>query len=222
MLSAELHDVKRDILHLCVLVQAQMHKAKETLLKFDKDLGYEVVMNEQKIELWNKRIRRDCENMLSLFKPSPTDLRFVLASFKIVHCLGRCSDFASWVSLYISETENSFDKTLLNSCNMVQMFEEIDAMMYAVHQSIDRNDSSFLKIVFEKDEMIGRYRLMAMDAISNYIHRNPEQSQRGLYLFSMVMKLERVGDQLKSMASEVIFYREATEHDQRRKNTSVS
>jgi phosphate uptake regulator len=220
MLSAELEGVKKDILHLCVLVQAQMHKAKETLLKFDKDLGYEVVMNEQKIEQWNRRIKQDCESMLSLFRPSPTDLRFVLASFKIIHCLGRCADFASWVSLYISETENSFDKTLLNSCNMVQMFEEIDAMMYSVHQAIDKDDSTFLQAVFEKDEMIGKYRLMAMDAIGKYIRANPVQSQRGLYLFSVVMKLERVGDQLKSMASEVIFYHEATEHSSQRKNTS--
>ncbi len=221
MLSAELEEVKKDILHLCILVQAQMHKAKETLLKFDKDLGYEVVMNEQKIEQWNRRIKQDCESMLSLFRPSSADLRFVLASFKIIHCLGRCSDFASWVSLYISETENSFDKALLNSCNMIQMFEEIDAMMYAVHQAIDKNDSSFLQTVFEKDEMIGRYRLMAMDAIGRYIRNNPVQSQRGLYLFSVVMKLERVGDQLKSMAGEVIFYHEATEQSSKRKNTSI-
>jgi len=222
MLSAELQLVKKDIFHLCVLVQAQMHKAKETLLKFDKDLGYDVVMNEQKIEKWNHRIKQDCESMLSLFRPSAADLRFVLASFKIIHCLGRCADFASWVSLYISETESSFDKALLNSCNMVQMFEEIDAMMYAVHQAIDKDDSSFLKAVFEKDEMIGRYRLMAMDAIGKYIQSNPEQSQRGLYLFSVVMKLERVGDQLKSMANEVIFYHEATIHNHGKSNTSIS
>jgi len=195
-----------------------MHKAKETLLKFDKDLGYEVVMNEQKIEKWNRRIKQDCESMLSLFRPSPKDLRFVLAGFKMIHCLSRCADFAAWVSLYISETESSFDKALLNSCNMVQMFEEIDAMMYAVLQSIDKDDSSFLKVVFEKDEQIGRYRIMAMDAIGKYIRNNPEQSQGGLYLFSVVMKLERVGDQLKSMANEVIFYHEAADHSQERRN----
>jgi len=212
MLSAELSDVRKDILHLCVLVQAQMHKAKETLLKFDKDLGYEVIMSEQKIESWNHRIKRDCESMLSLFKPTAKDLRFVLAAFRIVHSLGRCADFAGWVAIYISETENSFEKALLNSCNMVQMFEEIDAMMYAVHQSIDKEDSRLLQPVFEKDEMIGRYRIMAMDAISQHIQKHPEQSQRCLYLFSVVMKLERVGDQLKNMAQEVIFYSEAPEH----------
>jgi phosphate transport system protein len=212
MVSPELKAVKKDILHLCVLVQAQMHKAKESLLRFDKDLGYEVVMSEQKIEQWNQRIKRDCETMLSIFRPSPSDVRFILAAFRIVRSLGRCADFAGWVSLYISETEHSFDKELLCHCNMVQMFQEIDAMMYAVHQSIDKEDVSLLKTVFEKDQAIGRYRLMAMDAIAEYIRKHPEQSHRGLYLFSVVIKLERVGDQLKNMAGEVMFYSEAAEH----------
>src|SRR5271166_4801697 len=113
MLSAELQGLKKDLLHFCVLVQAQMHKAKESLLKFDKDLGYEVVVTEQKIEACNKKIKNDCETLLSVFKPQSADLRFVLASFRIIRSLSRCADFAGWVSLYISETEHSFDKVLL-------------------------------------------------------------------------------------------------------------
>lgn len=221
MLSKEVQDLKKDLLHFCVLVQAQMHKAKESLLKFDKDLGYEVVITEQKIEAWTKRIRNESETLLSVFHPQAADLRFVLAAFRIIRSLSRCADFAGWVSLYISETENSFDKNLLNSCNMVQMFEEIDAMMYAVHQAIDKDDSSYLDIVFEKDQIIGKYRLMAMDAIAKYITTNPEQSQRGLYLFSVVMKLERVGDHMKHIAIEIMFYRDSVEHVRHRKNTSV-
>ena len=222
MLTTELKVVKKDLLKMCILVQAQMHKAKQTLLKFDKDLAYEVVMNEQRIDSWHLKITRDCETILALFKPTAIDLRFVIATFKIVGCIERCADFAEWVSLYISEIENSFDKGLLNSCNLVEMFEEIDALMYAVYKAIDKDDTSFLDTVFEKDTMIGKYRLMAMDAISNYIRNNPDQAQRGLYLFSVVMKLERVGDQLKNAAQEVIFYREAVIHKGARTNTSVS
>jgi len=222
MLSAELKSVKKDLLKMCILVQAQMHKAKQTLLKFDKDLAYEVVMNEQRIDSWHLKITRECETILALFKPTALDLRFSIATFKIVGSIERCADFAEWVSLYISELESSFDKNLLNSCNLVEMFEEIDCMMYAVYQAIEKDDTSFLDTVFEKDAIIGKYRIMAMDAIGQYIRNNPEQSQRGLYLFSVVMKLERVGDQLKSAAQEVIFYHEAELPKVSKKNSTVS
>lgn len=219
MLSAELNDVKKNILRMCILVQAQMHKAKETLLGFDKDLAYEVVISEQRIDSMHLKIMQDCENMLSLFKPAAMDFRFLLACLKIVGSLERCGDFAEWISLYIAEVESSFDKSLLRSCNMVEMFDEIDAMMYAAYQAIEKDDSSVLHVVFEKDTAIGRYRLMAMDAIADFIRNNPEQSQRGLYLFSVVMKLERVGDQLKNIAHEIVFYREAAQHKHGHKNT---
>jgi phosphate transport system protein len=207
---------------MCVLVQAQMHKAKETLLKFDKDLAYEVVMNEQKIDAFHLKITRDCESILSIFKPSAHELRFVLAALKIVGCIERCGDFAEWIALYISEIESSFDKPLLKKCQMFEMFEEIDAMMYAVHQALDKKDSTSLKTVFEKDEILGRCRMKAMDSIAQYIQQNPEQAQRGLYLFAVVMKLERVGDQLKNVAHEIIFCLEASEHKHVRKRSEAS
>lgn len=221
MHSAEFNDLKKDLLRMSILVQAQMHKAKETLLKFDKDLAYEVVMNEQKIDAFHLKITRDCESLLSIFKPSALDLRFVLATFKIVGCIERCGDFAEWIALYISEIESSFDKSLLKKCQMFEMFEEIDAMMYAVYQAFDKQDCSFLKIVFEKDEILGRCRLKAMDMIGQYIKQNPDQAERALYLFAVVMKLERVGDQLKNVAHEIIFYLEAAEHKHVRKGSEA-
>ena len=110
---------------------------------------------------------------------------------------------------------------MLKKCQMFEMFEEIDAMMYAVYQAFDKKDSSYLKIVFEKDEILGRCRLKAMDMIGQYIRQNPDQSERGLYLFAVVMKLERVGDQLKNVAHEIIFYLEAVEHKHVRKRATT-
>ena len=221
MHAVELTDLKKELLRMCILVQAQMHKAKDTLLKFDKDLAYEVVLNEQKIDKYHLKITRDCESVLSIFKPTALELRFVLAAFKIVGSIERCGDFAEWIALYISEIENSFDKALLKKCQMFEMFEEIDAMMYAVYQALDKKDSSYLKVVFEKDEILGHCRLKAMDMIGQYIRQNPDQAERGLYLFAVVMKLERVGDQLKNVAHEIIFYLEAAEHKHERKRTTT-
>jgi len=87
--------------------------------------------------------------------------------------------------------------------------------------AFDTGDSTSLKTVFEKDELLGQHRLKAMDAISEYIKRSPQNAQNGLYLFSIVMKLERMGDQMKNIAKEIIFYQEATLNKGARKNTSV-
>lgn len=204
-----------------VLVHAQMHKAKETLLKFDKDLAYEVMINEKRIDSYELKISRDCESILALFKPTASDLRLVLASFKIIGNLERCGDYAEWISRYISEIEHSFDGKLLTDCHVFEIFEDLDAMMYAVQQAMDGDDSTCLQTVFSNDEALGLHRLKAIDAISEYIKNNPQDSKTGLYLFSIIMKLERMGDQMKNIAKEIIFYLEATLDKRSRKNTSV-
>jgi len=202
-------------------VHAQLHKAKETLLKFDKDLAYEVMLNEKRIDSYEIKILRDCESILALFKPAAADLRLVMASFKIAGNLERCGDYAEWISRYISEIEHSFDGKLLAECRVFEIFEDLDAMMFALQQAMDSDDSAPLQTVFKKDEVLGRHRLKAIDAISEYIKNNPQDSRTGLYLFSIIMKLERMGDQMKNVAREIIFYLEATLNKETRKNTSV-
>ena len=221
MLSTELHDLKKDVLRMGVLVHAQMHKAKETLLKFDKDLAYEVMINEKRIDSYELKISRDCESILALFKPGAADLRFVLASYKIVGNLERCGDYAEWISRYISEIESSFKPSLLKSCHIFEIFEDLDIMISAVQQAFESNDSTSLQKVFMKDESLGSLRLKAIDTISDYMEKNPADTRIGLYLFSIIMKLERMGDQLKNVAKEIIFYLEATLDKRVRKNTSV-
>ncbi|NCA21322.1 MAG: phosphate transport system regulatory protein PhoU, partial [Crocinitomicaceae bacterium] len=45
--------------------------------------------------------------------------------------------------------------------------------------------------------------------IADYILNHPESIEAALYLLSIIRKLERVGDQAKNMAEEIIFYIEA-------------
>jgi phosphate transport system protein len=221
MLSTELSDLKKDVLRMGVLVQAQMHKAKETLLKFDKDLAYEVMVSEKRIDSFELKISRDCESILALFKPTAANLRLVLACYKMIGNFERCGDYAEWISRYISEIESSFEPELVKSCNISEIFEDLDAMISAVQQAFDGNDSTLLNIVFIRDEVLGNHRLKAIDAINEYIKNNPSKVQNGLYMFSIIMKLERMGDQMKNIAKEIIFYLEATLDKHGRKNTSV-
>jgi len=204
-----------------VLVQSQMHKAKETLLKFDKDLADEVMINEKRIDSYELKISRDCESILALFKPGAADLRFVLACYKIIGNLERCGDYAEWISRYISEIESSFDPALLKSCHIFEIFEDLDAMMGSVQQAFDNGECTSLQRVFEKDEILGNRRLKAIDTISAYISHNKGDARTGLYLFSIIMKLERMGDQMKNIAKEIIFYLEATLDKRMRKNSSM-
>ena len=82
-LNIELQDLRSNILEMFELVQTQLTKSKESFLQLDKDLAREVVVNEKRVNGFELKIDRDCENIIALFNPVAIDLRFVLACMKI-------------------------------------------------------------------------------------------------------------------------------------------
>jgi phosphate transport system protein len=59
------------------------------------------------------------------------------------------------------------------------------------------------------DDILDEINVQANPAVAEFIKANPERINQSLYLLSAIRKLERVGDQCKNIAEEIIFYVEA-------------
>ncbi len=65
------------------------------------------------------------------------------------------------------------------------------------------------RTIFSRDDVLDEINKRADDHISKYITANPNSIHEALYILSIIRKLERVGDQSKNIAEEIIFYVEA-------------
>ena len=108
-LDNELQQLKTETIKMWMLVNLQLTKAKEALLKFDKDLAREVILGERRVNAWELKIDRDCENIFALFNPVAVDLRFVLSALKINNNLERIGDIAEGIAKKITYFELSVD-----------------------------------------------------------------------------------------------------------------
>ena len=63
--------------------------------------------------------------------------------------------------------------------------------------------------MFQKDDLLDEINKNGASVIAAYIKKNPDKTEEALYILSTIRKLERVGDQAKNMAEEIIFYSEA-------------
>ncbi|MBL8103852.1 MAG: phosphate transport system regulatory protein PhoU, partial [Anaerolineales bacterium] len=93
-LDTELKALKEDMHEMFRLVLSQLEKSKTALISLDKDLAREVIVNEKRVNSFELKLDRDCENIIALFNPVAVDLRFVLASLKINSNLERIGDIA--------------------------------------------------------------------------------------------------------------------------------
>ena len=208
-LNAEIHRLKEELIEMHRHVRMQVSKCRTATFQFDTDLAREVIANEKYINALELKIDRDCENMLALFNPVAVDLRFILASLKINSNLERTSDNAEGIARYILDLEVPFNPELLQLFEIELLFETALSMIDDATNAFIHEDTALARKVFQKDDILdGINRRAAQSALRLIKEQHPDHLHF-LNLLSIVRKTERIGDQTKNVAEEIIFYIEA-------------
>lgn len=208
-IQAQLDLLKSDITAMWTLVISQLHKSLHSVKTFDKDFSREVVSNEKRVNSMELNIDRNCENLFALFNPVAIDLRFVLATLKINNNLERIGDIAEGISKLIISEKQAFDPELLRVTQFIEMYEAAINIVQDVLDAFDQENTKLARSIFIKDEMLDDINAAVNGVITAYIKENPDKTEQALNVLSIIRKLERVGDQSKNIAEEIIFYLEA-------------
>jgi len=192
-----------------ILVQSQLNKAKEAMVQFDKDLAREVLIKEKRVNSYELKIDRDCENIFALYCPVAIDLRFLLAALKINTNLERIGDIAAGVALHVVESTVNFDTSALESTSLLRMFDEATNIFIDTRTAFEKEDTVLARSIFKRDDVLDAINENAVETVSAVIRQDLNSMTEALYMLSIIRKLERVGDQSKNIAEEIIFYVEA-------------
>jgi phosphate transport system protein len=208
-LDSELRLLKDDMIEMFRMVVSQLEKAKHALITLDKDLAREVIVNEKRINSFELKLDRDCENIIALFTPVAVDLRFVLASLKINSNLERIGDIADGIAKFALSIKLMPEKELLEKTRLIEMFDVAIQMLHHVKDAYENEDTRLARSVFKMDDTLDQINMDANTAVADFIRSHIDRINQSLYVLSTIRKLERVGDQCKNIAEEIIFYIEA-------------
>jgi phosphate transport system protein len=208
-LEIELKKLKDDMMEMFRMVHSQLEKAKEALVKLDKDLAREVIVNEKRVNSFELKLDRDCENIIALFNPVAVDLRFVLACLKINSNLERIGDIADGIAKFALNIRLTPEKELLEKTRLIEMYDIANSMVGDVMMAYETEDTKLARSVFSRDDELDEINSKATEAVAEFIRAHQDRINQSLYALSTIRKLERVGDQCKNIAEEIIFYIEA-------------
>lgn len=208
-LENEIQAVKAEVTSMWTLVESQLQKARTAMLHFDRDLAREVVLKEKRVNAFELKLDRDCENIFALYCPVAVDLRFLLAVLKINNNLERIGDIAEGIAKYIIESIEDFDDSLFDRTELIQMFNDSISILADTRIAFEKEDTILARSIFKRDEVLDRINRNAIDKVSECITEDMSVMKDALYILSIIRKLERVGDQSKNMAEEIIFFVEA-------------
>src|ERR1700744_91432 len=113
-LENEIQAIKVEVLSMWNLVESQLQKSRTAMLHFDRDLAREIVLKEKRVNAFELKLDRDCENIFALYCPVAIDLRFLLAVLKINNNLERIGDIAEGIAKYVIESLSDFDHSIFN------------------------------------------------------------------------------------------------------------
>lgn len=208
-IEIELANLKSSLVELSNMVLLQIDKAGNALNNCDLELVEEVMRYEKRVNGLEVNVEKACENILALYNPVAHDLRYVLSTLKINVNLERIGDYARSISKIIKNKATPFKPELLEMFEINKMFQTTHMMMLTVLESIENDQNSSLKGIFSQDDILNDIQDDAPFRITEYIKKHPDDILECLNLYVVVRKLERVGDHLKNIAEEIIFYKEA-------------
>ncbi|MGZ5191149.1 MAG: phosphate signaling complex protein PhoU [Flavisolibacter sp.] len=209
-LQDELNNLRESLNQMSYQVMNQLSKSVDSLINFDKDLAQEVIRHEKRINALEIQIDKECETIFTLMTPVAKDMRFVFATLKINNDLERIADYAENISLMVMELEKPFDKQLLVELKLEEMSKTALSMLTDTIASYGNENAEMARSVFTADFIINEIHRKAKVIIVNQCKKDPDNITSYIDLWSVVRRIERVGDHITNVAEEIIFYLEAT------------
>ena len=208
-IDVELKKLKTKLLEMWDLVEYQLQSGRDAMLQADQELAKQIIKRDRKVNQFDVKIDRMCENFFALFTPVAVDLRMVLAVLKINANLERIGDTAEGIARFAKKLNAPASPELLELTKVVPMYEEATAMFADCRVAFRENDPALAKAVIKRDKALDKIYRKSDAIVTQFMAENPEKISEALAILSIIKKLERVGDQVTNIAEEVIFYREA-------------
>jgi phosphate transport system protein len=209
LLEKELKVLRQNIIEMTLLVTSQIEKATTAFDTSNKELAMEVIANERRINAYELKMDADCENILALHTPVAADLRFVMAGYNIVSTLERIADNAESIAHYVLEMNGTINPKAKELIRFKEMQTTVLSMMEDALDAFEEEAPGKAYNIPNRDLVLNDINIKSSDVMVLLIKENPDDIKKLLFLFSTIKKIERIGDLIKNIAEETIFYIEA-------------
>lgn len=208
-LEEEILKVKNETLKMFQLVIEQVENSYKALFTKDVALAMNIRDKEGQINRMELEIEKYVENVFALFNPVAIDLRFLLSVLRIIYNLERIGDSTKAIAKFVIKKKYILDEDIFNKINLNEIYESAFKYVLLAKQSFQNEDVKIAYQIIEKDMNLEELCDDAQIKIAEYIRRNPDNIDYGLSILSILRKIERIQDQSRNIAREIVFYLEA-------------
>jgi phosphate transport system protein len=198
----ELGELKEKVLEMGALVEKAIHRSMSSLVEFDPKRARKVIARDKDINQLEVDIDAMTNHLLALRQPAAGDLRFIIATIKIVTDLERSGDMAEGIA---ERTIQSEDHPMTHVDSMETMADMVVDQTRDALNAFAAGDVELALKVIAKDKKVNKMHRSIQREYITYMLEDPREITNGLASASVTKNLERMGDHAVNIAEMVIY-----------------
>jgi phosphate transport system protein len=199
----ELNSLKDHIIKMATMVDDQISTAFQSLETNNEELREVIRATEREIDAYDNLIQTLTENLLALFQPVATDLRFIKTAIMVTNQLERCGDIAVNISQRVKKTINYGN--LIEESEILVMGKIANSMLKESMYAFIHGDSQLAKTIIKKDDFVDEMNKKIFDFLTDKMAESIEFIKPGAHLLILSRHIERLADHATNIAEDVIF-----------------
>lgn len=202
--NKDLEELRNSVLNMGGLVETQLAKAIEAIVRGDSKLGLEVAEDDYKVNDFEVSIDEECSRILATRAPAAGDLRLIVAVIKTITDLERVGDEAEKIGFLASKLaamdrpDDSYRELKNLGNHVLQMLR--DAMNAFARLDVE----ACYEVVREDEEVDAEYDAITRQGIT-FMMEDPQNIKRVMNVTWVARALERIGDHAKNICEYVIY-----------------
>jgi phosphate transport system protein len=202
--NAELEAVRASVMAMGGLVEEQLRRAVEALVRGDSKLGEQVAKDDHKVNRFEVAIDEDCSRIIARRQPTAGDLRLIMAIVKTITDLERIGDEAEKIG-YLASRLAAQERPADSYQGIQHLADLVATMLHRALDSFARMDPEEAMRVVRQDQAVDQ----EYDAVSRQgitlMMENPRSIRRVLDTLWVARALERIGDHGKNICEYVVY-----------------
>lgn len=201
--EAQLNDLKNKIICMGDLVHKSIELAMQSFKERDLELAEKIMADDSSIDRCEQEIEQLCTHLVATQQPFASDLRRIVAGYKIITSLERMGDLAvdiAKISLKIGPAP--IIKPLID---LPKMTELVIKMIHTAIEAFINGDVEMARSLSDMDHEVDRYYKDVFDELNEMMTKDPRLAAQGAYILLTTRFMERIGDYCTNIGEEVIY-----------------
>jgi len=212
-LSEQPASLRDDVVAFGDSVHNQLRRALSALDTLDPELARTVVDGDRLVNERYLDLERDCIEVLALHQPVASDLRTVVAAFKILTDLERIADLAANLASLVEPLVSDVTDHTFAAVSLIEAGELASEMVSDALYAFETADRELCRAVLRRDEVLNDRCREAMQTVLQRL-LDPERPSTDVTsllqrVLVLIRDIERAGDHAANVAARTYYALEA-------------